>query len=70
MKRTEWFDGKVKPARRGVYERKFSFGVLFSHWNGRYWGFCESTPKDACRLRMLRTACNVPWRGLTQPAEA
>lgn len=71
MKCTPWFDGSVRPFHKGVYPRRFTFYVLYSYWNGRYWGYSEHTLKDAYRLRMLKSSSQKqPWRGLTKPAKA
>ena len=60
MKLTPWFDGKVKPVRKGWYEAKDSEGRL-DYWNGKKWcygsnGKFFAFPKG--------TQDVVPWRGI------
>lgn len=37
MKKTPWFDGSIRPARKGLYERNFTGGISLCMWTGRYW---------------------------------
>jgi hypothetical protein len=70
-KRSPWFDGGTKPAHVGVYERKYSWGIWYSHWNGKRWGVFDATVRGAQGLRSL---CSVrqalPWRGLAKNPNA
>lgn len=47
MKLTEWYSGDQKPARKGVYQRKGSFCVMFCYWDGLYWYFNGMTEERA-----------------------
>lgn len=71
MKRTPWFDGSVKPVHVGVYQRSDDGCVWFSHWNGSFWG-CMADTRRRALFEALQPSYkqNLPWRGLTQPAEA
>lgn len=69
MKKTPWFPGHVKPARVGVYERKWPDGErVWSVWNGRHWGhsfILTERRVDECRFLGIGMAQDIPWRGLT-----
>lgn len=69
MKKTEWFPATVTPAREGVYQRKYRWGVDYAYWNGRDWGVSAGTPWEAAGWRKLLSAHDLPWRGLTAPAK-
>ncbi len=64
---TEWHDGFVRPARPGVYARKFADGVMYySHWNGQFWQYLWSNvlavtkgiPSNGRSLDQ-----QLPWKG-------
>ncbi len=65
---TPWFPGDVKPARKGVYERKYphttTLVATFCLWNGRRWFFGNGTLGDAGYEVMPSAAQSLPWRGL------
>jgi hypothetical protein len=63
---TPWFDGRTKPARKGVYERYLSSANRYSFWDGRKWAFSGSTIKAAQASRGNGDSCyqDTPWRGL------
>lgn len=71
MKKTPWFPGHVKPARKGVYERK-GFGGTYSEWDGKRW-LLGANDVDAAsdwgdwpRREDRRSFWqDHPWRGLT-----
>lgn len=57
MKTTEWYPGKVKPVRVGLYQRKLKGGgVLYSWWDGRVW-----MTENRWRLSVYQS---IKWRGL------
>jgi hypothetical protein len=68
MKRTKWFPASIKPVRKGVYERKYDWGVDYAYWNGWDWGVVGKTPGEAHDRRRLLSDFLIPWRGLTEPA--
>lgn len=77
---TPWFDGTVKPKRRGVYEvvvfADQDAGWKFSYFNGKRWGGVEYTPGFAAEKHIREYEwLNVPgelkrWRGLNFNPEA
>jgi hypothetical protein len=69
MKKTKWFPANVKPAREGVYQRKYSWGVDYAYFNGRDWGVSEDTTEGAFLWRNTLSAMECKWRGLTAPAK-
>jgi hypothetical protein len=68
MKRTKWFPASIKPVRKGVYERKYYWGVDYAYWNGSDWCASGETPGAAYCWRHLLSDFFLPWRGLTEPA--
>jgi hypothetical protein len=56
---TQWFQGHVKPAHIGWYERRYFHGIdfgMFDYWDGKLW-------------RLTKGGCNAfvqnrQWRGL------
>lgn len=72
MKRTDWFDGEVKPVRAGVYERKYTVNneVYFAYWSGTKWYNARDTVKRAVDsynwgLASYTKLDHTKWRGLT-----
>ena len=65
-KMTPWFVNGEKPARVGVYEvGEDGHRRWFQHWNGRWWGYFDTNPKDAQRFgRRQSMYQNFRWRGL------
>lgn len=65
MKTTKWIKG-VEPVRKGVYERKYEFGIYFAHFDGADWGFACDTVEEAqsWERSALRVDSGLPWRGL------
>lgn len=70
-KLTPWFPGYVKPARMGVYERQIEGRIVFSYWDGGYWGPSQYDKDEAYYFRGLHSWFQThPWRGLAeQPKE-
>ena len=65
--RTDWFQGKVKPVRVGVYQRNYEGDwLLFSYWDGQYWGWTQpGSPKAAAHFRYPPSSVQeLPWRGV------
>ena len=67
MKLTGWYDGKQKPVRVGVYERKYGNRVFFCWW-GVEWGMGTNNQKCAESLWWIAAAPNqcLPWRGVAK----
>lgn len=67
MKLTDWFSGKTKPAYKGVYERRSSYGFShFSYWNGYAWKQMGFTPEKAQELIFADDSFfqTLEWRGV------
>jgi hypothetical protein len=67
---TPWFPGDVKPARAGVYERKY--GTFYeergySRWDGRHWYFRNSRINSAAIDPAISINQSRQWRGLAHP---
>lgn len=61
---TPWFRGDVKPARPGVYQRRWGTDSLYAKWDGRNWFMSCQTPEiAACKYCASHDQCR-PWRGL------
>ncbi|WP_421883192.1 hypothetical protein [Methylibium sp.] len=62
MKLTEWFPGKVKPARRGWYEVRCEYEMFGGgerlYWNGSNW--------ISNGLKSDFGQCCDTWRGLAK----
>ena len=75
-KKTPWFDGSVKPVRVGVYQRRYSNGlILYSLWDGARWMLNAETANEAAgtgaRWKDASPHQFIPWRGLaSDPGEA
>lgn len=69
VKLTGWYDGKQKPARPGVYQRRSpvteSHFILYSRWDGKKWGLGKLRPELATSRRASGWQ-SLPWRGLTE----
>lgn len=63
-KKTPWFDGEVPPAYVGPYERRYSNGIFYCHWDGSDWHLGVKTPDKA--IKMPTSFVARPWRGLAQ----
>lgn len=70
---TPWFDGSVKPARPGVYERRLDGVCGHSYWDGKTW-WCNTLygVRRAFSLRNVVVSAHrsLPWRGLAKKPEA
>ncbi len=66
MEKTQWFEGHQRPARGGVYERLTDAGsVLYSNWNGLYWGGLGATADQCLVVEDQRSEWqDLQWRGL------
>lgn len=71
-KLTPWFDGKVKPARPGMYQRQWLRGELrWSMWTGKHWGPTCTSKCMAAHFSTGQSALQeAPWRGLAKKPEA
>jgi hypothetical protein len=58
---TPWFPGGVKPARKGVYQRRMHTGVAYSYWTGRHWGLYTGEPVVEERRSAIQ---ECEWRGM------
>ena len=70
-KHTPWFPGSVKPVRKGVYQREYTYGktpnVQYCYWNGKAWAMGEHTVERAEWNRnafILAPNQSLPWRGV------
>lgn len=65
MKTTKWFKG-VEPVRKGVYQRRYSWGINYAYFDGVDWGLACDTAEEAQRWEhsVLRVDSDLPWRGL------
>lgn len=69
MKLTNWFNGKIKPAYVGVYERRSSYGFShYSYWNGKTWKQMAFTPEKAEQLSWDDDSFfqTLEWRGVVK----
>jgi hypothetical protein len=67
VKLTPWFNEKVKPVRKGVYEIAAGRAQRYSYWNGKRWGFREPTVYTANLYRRSEAyGPIVRWRGLAR----
>jgi len=70
VKKTKWYDG-VEPVHKGVYERRYSWGVNLAYFDGADWGLASETVEAAHLWGTqsdARAEGGLPWRGLTAPA--
>lgn len=65
LPRSPWFNGSIRPAHIGVYERYFDNidKIVLQYWNGNYWyagtdGFVLSLHQD-CKM----------WRGCIKKSD-
>lgn len=70
---TPWFDGAIKPARVGLYQRCFSTvgrNWYWSYWTGKYWLALKYDKRRAGRSH-AGVSCyqSLSWRGLASPAK-
>lgn len=66
---TPWFDGKVKPMRVGVYERRIAenYPEDFAYWNGERWTGMGETLESAYADRKGYTYFQEDqWRGIVK----
>lgn len=69
MKLTDWYDGSQKPARVGVYERTYDYGIEFRYcyWDGIYWSCGCDVQENAVLFRDRRSIeQSLPWRGIAK----
>lgn len=69
MKLTEWYAGNQKPARVGVYQRKYGVGVFYCYWNGKTWGLGFKENNQTTLLVSKQWASklyNLKWRGIAK----
>lgn len=71
---TEWFQGKIKPARPGMYEvkRRYCDGQPmpdhYLQWTGNRWEYAY-TFLLARKGDFAKVARDEKWRGLKSPAK-
>lgn len=72
MKKTDWFDGKIKPTIEGPYERKLDNGIIrYWYWSGKQWDFGSEISSEGCRPELTPSVHQeIPWRGLSEPYQA
>lgn len=62
---TPWFDGSVKPARPGVYQRKYPTGPAYCQWNGSSW--CTGSARVEWAMSgTISPLQGLRWRGLAE----
>lgn len=70
MKLTAWYAGNQKPARVGVYQRRYPDGRAYEcYWNGKVWGlgFGSSNAKTLpLSKRFASGTQSLPWRGVSK----
>jgi hypothetical protein len=71
---TPWFDGRVKPARAGVYQLMSGTRstVGYQYWDGHRWSVWRLTPKEAEKHKGLSADPmyhDDDWRGLSENIE-
>lgn len=73
MTLTDWFPGSVKPVRKGVYQRMYTYTYgksthsQYCYWDGKGWGLGEHTVEQAMTHEIVfMVAPNqvLPWRGV------
>ena len=70
-KLTPWFPGSVKPARKGVYERKDGINLrCYAKWNGSKWMSYKWTVLEADVSTYETLWPNLKWRGLAEKPKA
>lgn len=70
-KLTPWLDGDVRPAKVGVYRRKYHSGRKhYSLWNGARWNVGCTTVKQAAEVGCGSSFQRLPWCGLAQDPNA
>ena len=66
---TDWIPGNVAPVRSGYYERHFTDGSEFHHFDGEVWRSSDPAEKRG-RMPHWRQVGDYPcWRGLRFNAE-
>ena len=65
---TDWYPGRSKPVRQGVYMRRDIYGNSFAYWDGACWMCTRMNWRDASLERTPSFSQALPWRGLKQPA--
>ncbi len=61
---TQWFNGQVKPAYIGIYERQYPMiGVVAGFWDGHSWTR-EYVIDNEVRPTGSSVYQSIPWRGL------
>lgn len=65
---TPWFDGSVKPARPGVYQRDYPSGPHYSHWDGARWSIGNFRLREVQEM-FVSARQALPWRGLAEQPE-
>ena len=70
---TEWFPGTCKPAREGIYERRFhseSTFTFYSRWDGECWRGNSRRVDGVAKQRASAIWMNLEWRGLARPIKS
>ena len=62
---TLWYSGKASPKRIGAYERLFTDGKYYNHWDGTVW---RVRPNGYIYPQNVQVGSYVAWRGLTEEA--
>jgi hypothetical protein len=71
IKVTDWFDGDVRPVRKGYYKRLDGIFARYWYWRGKEWesgGW--SCMANCSRLKAKSPYQNLPWCGLASDPKA
>lgn len=70
MKVTPWFDGEIKPVRKGVYQLFNGTQTMigYQYWDGEYWYEWDVSPEIAAKIKWPAASCfqNDKWRGIAK----
>jgi len=66
LKLSQWNDGKIKPSRAGLYQRRLLCGIKYC-WFDKVWFVWGTDAKDAYhefRLGAVSSNKELQWRGV------
>jgi hypothetical protein len=72
-KMTPWFPPHIKPARKGVYQIKFTAerwsegdDLIYATWNGLMWSHASYKKRDDFHKQFYGSVQDKYWRGFTE----
>ena len=71
-KMTNWFPPHIKPARKGVYQIKYTqtentaYLSRYATWNGTHWSVGSYNMDDAYHTQFNKSIQKKFWRGFTE----